>query len=133
MACLLTAGMIFCNPGISQAAAGNVTQPTMVDSFGITATSGTYAGSATALSIATATAPAAANLYDGTAAIVYTAGSTAATAATLTVTPQGTLGALAAQRLLGHSDPRVTMNIYTQVLDSEIDDVGLVLQKAAGF
>jgi integrase len=38
-----------------------------------------------------------------------------------------------AQRLLGHSDPRVTMNIYTQVLDSEIDDVGLVLQKAAGF
>jgi len=52
-------------------AAGNVTQPTMVDSFGITATSGTYAGSATALSIATAAAPTAANLYDGTAAIVY--------------------------------------------------------------
>lgn len=29
-----------------------------------------------------------------------------------------------AQRLLGHSDPRVTMGIYTQVLDNEIDDVG---------
>lgn len=35
-----------------------------------------------------------------------------------------------AQRLLGHSDPRVTMGIYTQVLDSEIDDVGLLLTKA---
>jgi integrase len=38
-----------------------------------------------------------------------------------------------AQRLLGHSDPRVTMGIYTQVLDNEIDDVGLLLAKAAGF
>lgn len=38
-----------------------------------------------------------------------------------------------AQRLLGHSDPRVTMNVYTQVLDSEIDDVGLLLSKAAGY
>ena len=38
-----------------------------------------------------------------------------------------------AQRLLGHSDPRVTMNIYTQVLDNEIDDVGLLLSKAAGY
>jgi integrase len=38
-----------------------------------------------------------------------------------------------AQRLLGHSDPRVTMNVYTQVLDSEIDDVGLLLSKAASF
>jgi integrase len=38
-----------------------------------------------------------------------------------------------AQRLLGHSDPRVTMGIYTQVLDNEIDDVGLLLQKIAGF
>jgi integrase len=37
------------------------------------------------------------------------------------------------QRLLGHSDPRVTMGIYTQVLDNEIDDVGLLLAKAAGF
>jgi integrase len=38
-----------------------------------------------------------------------------------------------AQRLLGHSDPRVTMNVYTQVLDNEIDDVGFLLSKAAGF
>jgi integrase len=38
-----------------------------------------------------------------------------------------------AQRLLGHSDPRVTMGIYTQVLDTEIDDVGLILSKATGF
>ena len=38
-----------------------------------------------------------------------------------------------AQRLLGHSDPRVTMNVYTQVLDNEIDDVGLLLSRAAGF
>jgi len=38
-----------------------------------------------------------------------------------------------AQRLLGHSDPRVTMGIYTQVLDSEIDDVGLLLTKAVGL
>jgi integrase len=38
-----------------------------------------------------------------------------------------------AQRLLGHSDPRVTMNVYTQVLDNEIDYVGLLLSKAAGF
>jgi len=35
-----------------------------------------------------------------------------------------------AQRLLGHSDPRVTMGIYTQVLDNEIDDVGAMLQRA---
>ena len=38
-----------------------------------------------------------------------------------------------AQRLLGHSDPRVTMGIYTQVLDSEIDDVGVLLSKAVGL
>ena len=38
-----------------------------------------------------------------------------------------------AQRLLGHSDPRVTMGIYTQVLDNEIDGVGLLLSKAASF
>jgi len=38
-----------------------------------------------------------------------------------------------AQRLLGHSDPRVTMGIYTQVLDSEIDDVGVLLSKAVSL
>jgi len=35
-----------------------------------------------------------------------------------------------AQRLLGHSDPRVTMAIYTQVLDNEIDDAGDLLRNA---
>lgn len=29
-----------------------------------------------------------------------------------------------AQKLLGHSDSRITMNIYTQVLDEEIDSAG---------
>jgi len=38
-----------------------------------------------------------------------------------------------AQRLLGHSDPRVTMSVYTQVLDNEIDDVGLLLSKVLDF
>ena len=35
-----------------------------------------------------------------------------------------------AQRLLGHSDPRITMGIYTQVLDNEIDEAGYILAKA---
>jgi integrase len=35
-----------------------------------------------------------------------------------------------AQRLLGHSDPRVTMAIYTQVLDNEIDEAGSMLSQA---
>jgi integrase len=35
-----------------------------------------------------------------------------------------------AQRLLGHSDPRVTMAIYTQVLDNEIDEAGVLLRNA---
>lgn len=34
-----------------------------------------------------------------------------------------------AQRLLGHSDPVLTMKIYTGVLDSEIDEASLLLQK----
>jgi integrase len=32
------------------------------------------------------------------------------------------------QRLLGHSDSRITMNIYTQVLDEEIDSAGALLR-----
>jgi integrase len=36
-----------------------------------------------------------------------------------------------AQKLLGHSDPKVTLAIYTQVIDSEIDDVGVLLRKLA--
>ena len=34
-----------------------------------------------------------------------------------------------AQRLLGHSDPVLTLKIYTGVLDSEIDDAGLLLRQ----
>jgi integrase len=32
-----------------------------------------------------------------------------------------------AQRLLGHSDPMMTLKVYTSVLDSEIDDAGVLL------
>lgn len=34
-----------------------------------------------------------------------------------------------AQRLLGHSDPLMTLKVYTSVLDSEIDDAGIQLGK----
>lgn len=37
-----------------------------------------------------------------------------------------------AQRLLGHSDPKVTLAVYTQVLDSEIDDAGIILGALIG-
>ena len=37
-----------------------------------------------------------------------------------------------AQRLLGHSDPKVTLAIYTQVLDNEIDDTGVLLKSFIG-
>ncbi len=37
-----------------------------------------------------------------------------------------------AQRLLGHSDPKVTLAIYTQVLDNEIDDTGAMLKSFIG-
>jgi len=33
-----------------------------------------------------------------------------------------------AQRLLGHSDPKVTLAVYTQVLDNEIDEAGAILK-----
>jgi integrase len=34
-----------------------------------------------------------------------------------------------AQKLMGHSDPKVTMKIYTQVLDDEIDKTGAILAR----
>jgi integrase len=37
-----------------------------------------------------------------------------------------------AQRLLGHSDPKVTLSVYTRVLDSEIDDAGRILGSLIG-
>jgi integrase len=33
-----------------------------------------------------------------------------------------------AQKLLGHSDPMMTLRVYTSVLDSEIDDAGNILE-----
>jgi len=33
-----------------------------------------------------------------------------------------------AQKLMGHSDPMMTLKIYTSVLDDEIDAAGAVLQ-----
>jgi integrase len=33
-----------------------------------------------------------------------------------------------AQKLLGHSDPMMTLKVYTSVLDSEIDDAGVNLK-----
>lgn len=35
-----------------------------------------------------------------------------------------------AQKLLGHSDPLMTLKVYTSVLDSEIDDAGISLRHA---
>ena len=36
-----------------------------------------------------------------------------------------------AQKLLGHSDPKITLSVYTRVLDSEIDDAGKVISLMA--
>jgi integrase len=33
-----------------------------------------------------------------------------------------------AQKLLGHSDPMMTLKVYTSVLDNEIDEAGEILQ-----
>lgn len=38
-----------------------------------------------------------------------------------------------AQKLLGHSDPRVTMSVYTRVLDDEIDLVGTILRNSTDW
>ena len=37
-----------------------------------------------------------------------------------------------AQKLLGHSDPMMTLKVYTSVLDSEIDDAGVLLSSFIG-
>jgi integrase len=34
-----------------------------------------------------------------------------------------------AQKLLGHSDPKVTLRVYTQVLDNEIENTGEILKR----
>jgi integrase len=33
-----------------------------------------------------------------------------------------------AQKLLGHSDPIMTLKVYTSVLDNEIDEAGDILE-----
>lgn len=38
-----------------------------------------------------------------------------------------------AQKLLGHSDPMMTLKVYTSVLDSEIDDAGESLRHTLGL
>ena len=37
-----------------------------------------------------------------------------------------------AQKLMGHSDPKITMAIYTRVLDNEIDNAGAILRRMTG-
>jgi integrase len=37
-----------------------------------------------------------------------------------------------AQRLLGHSDPIMTLKIYTSVLDNEVEDAGKLLRLSVG-
>jgi len=75
-------------------AASKVTQASTVDTFALTAaisaggTVGTFASDISA-----------ANLTDGTQDVVYTNSVTAAATSTLTATPQGTLGSLAAKTL----------------------------------
>lgn len=34
-----------------------------------------------------------------------------------------------AQKLMGHSDPKITMAIYASVLDDEIDNAGAILPR----
>lgn len=36
-----------------------------------------------------------------------------------------------AQKLMGHSDPKITMAVYTRVLDDEIDSAGAILKRMA--
>jgi trimeric autotransporter adhesin len=86
--------------------AGLTTQPGMVDSFAIAdgTSTGTFAGGASTLTVEAGGSILATSLYDGTAAIVYTAPATENTVSTLTVTPRGTLGGLAAQSLTVTTD-----------------------------
>jgi hypothetical protein len=81
-------------------AANNITQGSTVDTIALTAaisaggTVGTFANPGDGAGIVRAT-----DLADGTSAVVYTNSVTAASTSTLTATPRGTLGALAAKTL----------------------------------
>ena len=90
--------------------AGNTTQPLLVDSFALEATTGTIAASLTGTaSVLTsgAYAVAATSLVDGVASTTFTASSVANTASVITTTAAGTLGALAAQDLTVTTDATV--------------------------
>jgi trimeric autotransporter adhesin len=83
-------------------AAGNTTQPLLVDTFTneVTSGTGTTNYSVTAASASSGVvALASTSLADGVASQTYTAGSSANTVATYTTTPAGTIGSLAAQAL----------------------------------
>jgi len=90
--------------------AGNTTQPLLVDSFALEATTGTIAasltGTASALS-AGVYAVASSSLVDGVASTTFTASAVANTASVITTTAAGTLGALAAQDLTVTTDATV--------------------------
>ncbi len=77
-------------------AANNITQASTVDTFALTVA---IAGTATVGTLAAASATAA-NLADGEHDNVYTNSVTAGSTSTLTATPQGTLGTLAAKTLV---------------------------------
>ena len=71
------------------------------------------------------------------ASVLHTDVSTVSLVASVTSKPVGAQASVAwttdTATVVGGSDPRVTMGIYTQVLANEIDDVGLLLSKAAGY
>jgi hypothetical protein len=89
-------------------AASNVTQPATIDSVALTATagvSGNNAGSfatpsGSAAGVFITTAGAADSIHDGTGTLAYTNSSVAAASTTLTATPRGTLGTIAAKTLV---------------------------------
>ena len=97
-------------------AAANTTQPLVVDSVTLAAaqslgTVGTLAGSITSFasthSWEITEAAAGVSLYDGVAAVVYTNSATAGSVATLTATPAGTMGAIAASSVTVTNDATI--------------------------
>jgi trimeric autotransporter adhesin len=87
-------------------AASNVTQPATVDSLALTSTAGvsgnnagSWADPGSGAGLLVTTAGVADSLHDGTATIAFTNSSVAGASTTLTATPQGTLGTIAAKTL----------------------------------
>jgi hypothetical protein len=87
-------------------AASNVTQPATVDSVALTSTAGvsgnnagSWADPGSGAGLLVTTAGVADSLHDGVAVIAFTNSSVAGASTTLTATPQGTLGTIAAKTL----------------------------------